>query len=109
MDAFTLGAVAVGLAMDALAVAVTIGLVTKERACRCAVRVGLHFGAFQAGMTLLGYLAASTVSGRLREAGGWIAASLLWLIGAHMLYEAFLGKHAARKAGPDGACEPPAE
>jgi putative Mn2+ efflux pump MntP len=88
VDAPTLILVAVGLAMDALAVAVGIGLCTKERALRAAVRVGFHFGVFQAGMTVLGWLAGSGVAGWVDDASHWIAAALLWLVGGHMLLEA---------------------
>jgi putative Mn2+ efflux pump MntP len=80
--------VAIGLAMDALAVAVGIGLCTKEHPLRAAVRVGLYFGIFQAGMTVCGWLVGSGVAGWVNDASSWIAAALLWLIGGHMLYEA---------------------
>ena len=92
MDAPTLILVAIGLAMDALAVAVGIGLCTKERALRAAVRVGFHFGVFQAGMTLLGWLAGSGVTGWVDDASHLVAAALLWLVGGHMLLEAILKK-----------------
>ncbi len=108
MDAPTLILVAVGLAMDALAVAVGIGLCTKERALRAAVRVGFHFGVFQAGMTLLGWLAGSGVTGWVDDASHLVAAALLWLVGGHMLLEALLRKPPpcpvdADPASPDDA------
>ena len=92
MDTTKLILVAIGLAMDALAVAIGIGLCTKERALRAAVRVGLYFGAFQAGMTVLGWLVGSGVAGWVNDASSWIAAALLWLIGGHMLFEAIRKK-----------------
>jgi putative Mn2+ efflux pump MntP len=92
VDATTLILVAVGLAMDALAVAVGIGLCTKERALRAAVRVGFHFGVFQAGMTLLGWLAGMGFTDWVNDASHWVAAGLLWLVGGHMLLEAVLRK-----------------
>ncbi len=94
MDAPTLILVAVGLAMDALAVAVGIGLCTKERALRAAARVGFHFGVFQAGMTVLGWLAGSGVTGWVNDASHFVAAALLWLVGGHMLLDAMLRKRA---------------
>jgi len=105
MDTPALILVAVGLAMDALAVAVGIGLCTKERALRVAARVGLHFGVFQANMTILGWLLGSGVAGWVNSASHWIAAALLWLVGGHMLVEAI-----TRKAGPRGgqSCHDPA-
>ncbi|MHC5054000.1 MAG: manganese efflux pump MntP [Planctomycetota bacterium] len=108
MDAPTLILVAVGLAMDALAVAVGIGLCTKERALRAAVRVGFHFGVFQAGMTVLGWLAGSGVAGWVDDASHWIAAALLWLVGGHMLLEALLRKPPPCPASTDPARPAPA-
>lgn len=103
MDTFSLLAVALALAMDASAVAVGIGLATRERALACAARVGLQFGLFQAGMTLAGYLAGSAVSGRLKDAGSWVAAALLWAVAAHMMFEAIFKKTAAPDAAEEGA------
>jgi len=113
VDALTLILVAVGLAMDALAVAVGIGLCTKDRALRAAVRVGFHFGVFQAGMTLLGWLAGSGVTGWVDDASHWVAAGLLWLVGGHMLLEAIIKKPppCADDAGAEdagAACPAPA-
>ena len=109
MDAPTLILVAVGLAMDALAVAVGIGLCTKERALRAAVRVGFHFGVFQAGMTVLGWLAGSGVSGWVDDASHWVAAGLLWLVGGHMLLEAVFKKTPQPGNGDPGpVCPDPA-
>jgi len=100
MDTPALILVALSLAMDALAVAVGIGLCTKERAIRVAARVGLHFGVFQANMTILGWLVGSGVAGWVNSVSHIIAAALLWLIGGHMLVEAISRKVAARGDQP---------
>jgi len=107
MDTPALILVALSLAMDALAVAVSIGLCTKERALRAAARVGLSFGFFQAGMTVLGCLAGSGVAGWVNDASHWIAAALLWLVGGHMLVEA-MSRNPAAECGPSppGAARP---
>jgi len=101
LDNLTLVIVAVSLAMDALAVAVAIGLCTKERAVRAAARVGLSFGFFQAGMTVLGWLVGSGVAGWVNDASQWVAAALLWLVGGHMLVEAMFRKRAAERGPSD--------
>lgn len=90
MDTLSLLAVAVGLAMDAFAAAVGVGLSSKGHAWRCAARVGVAFGLFQAGMTLAGWLAGSAVSGWASDAGRWIAAALLWAIAARMILAVML-------------------
>ncbi len=119
MDTPTLIAIAVALAMDASAVAIGIGLCTKEPAWKCAARVALHFGLFQAGMTLAGAAAGSAVSGWVHEASNWAAAGLLWLVAAHMLLQALRrasGKsllpprhqgHQERRTGGNGAKSAP--
>ena len=56
MDLLTLFTLAVGLSMDAFAVAVCKGLAMKQITVGKAVIVGLWFGGFQAGMPFLGYV-----------------------------------------------------
>ena len=50
---------AVGVSMDAFAVAVCKGLSIRHLSWRHAVLVGLYFGGFQAAMPLIGYLLGS--------------------------------------------------
>jgi putative Mn2+ efflux pump MntP len=92
LDAPTIAALALSLAADAFAAAVGIGLSTRDGAWRPAVRVGAHFGAFQAGMTLLGYAAGSAASPFAGRVGGYAAGGLLWLVAAHMAWEALHGR-----------------
>ena len=46
---------AVGLSMDAFAVAICAGLSMTKTSMKKALIVGLYFGIFQAGMPLIGY------------------------------------------------------
>jgi len=103
MDALALGGIALGLAMDAFAVSVGLGLCGSEAPARRACRIAAHFGAFQSGMTLAGYATGWAASGALHEASHWVAASILWLVGAHMLASTVFG----RREDPPGAaaCE----
>ncbi len=89
VEIFTLSGIAVGLAMDAFAVSIVSGSVFRELHIRHALRMAFFFGAFQAFMPLLGYLAGNTFSGHIGRYDHWIAFVLLLLIGGKMIYEAF--------------------
>ncbi len=58
MDGLELFAIAVGLSMDAFAVAVGKGLCLPRMYFRYALVTGLFFGGFQAVMPLVGYFSA---------------------------------------------------
>lgn len=81
--------IAVGLAMDALAVSVCKGLSSKKVRWQNAACAGLWFGIFQALMPLLGYFLGSTFKKWVEAFDHWIAFGLLLLIGANMIREAF--------------------
>ena len=78
MDIVTLFVLAVGLSMDALAVAICKGLALRKWKFRNAVIVGLWFG----------YILGSQFAGRIQKIDHWIAFVLLTLIGANMIREA---------------------
>ena len=79
---------AIGLAMDATAVAAARGMAASTLRLRHVLLVAGFFGGFQALMPLLGWL----IGARLEAwAGGWdywIAVTLLCGVGAKMLWEA---------------------
>ena len=81
--------IAVGLSMDAFAVAVCKGLAMPEMSWKNAGIVGLYFGGFQGLMPFLGYLLGSKFSGTIESYDHWIAFVLLALIGGNMIKEAF--------------------
>lgn len=74
--------IAVGLSMDAFAVAVCKGLAMPRMSWKGALIVGLYFGGFQAAMPLLGYFLGSKFSMAIRAYDHWVAFLLLVLIGA---------------------------
>ena len=76
---------AIALSMDAFAV--SIGLGAKKNIPGLALRAGLYFGAFQALMPLVGYLAGAEILGWIAAYARWVAFALLALIGAKMIYE----------------------
>jgi len=78
---------AVGLSMDAFAVAICIGLKMRKFMIAKALVVGLYFGLFQAGMPIIGYLFAIQLAGSVAALSPWIAFALLSFIGGKMLAE----------------------
>ena len=83
--------VAVGLAMDAFAVAVCKGLSIRALRPRHALLVGLWFGAFQALMPAAGYLLGSAFAGLIQSIDHWVAFVLLCIIGGNMVREGVKG------------------
>ena len=79
---------AVGVSMDAFAVAVCKGLSIRHLSWRHAVLVGLYFGGFQAAMPLIGYLLGSHFKDAIASFDHWIAFLLLAAIGFSMIREA---------------------
>ncbi len=92
MGAFELFLVAVGLSMDAFAVAVCKGLALKKVRPGQMALVGLWFGGFQTLMPLLGYFVGVQFADAIDAVDHWIAFGLLALIGGNMVREAFSKK-----------------
>jgi len=81
--------IAVGLSMDAFAVAISFGLGMRALHLRYALRIALFFGVFQALMPIIGYLAGLSIRNFVESFDHWIAFGLLSFIGSKMIYEAF--------------------
>ena len=79
---------AVGLSMDAMAVAICKGLSVPGLRLRHAIITGLYFGGFQALMPVLGWLLGRQFEALIKNVDHWIAFVLLALIGANMIREA---------------------
>ena len=79
--------IAVGLSMDAFAVAICKGLSVKKVTLKHGIIVGLYFGGFQAGMPLLGYLLGSSFAKYIEAFDHWVAFVLLGVIGFNMIRE----------------------
>ncbi len=80
--------IAVGLSMDAFAVAVCKGLAVKKAGLKQMCIAGLWFGGFQGLMPLIGYFLGTTFEDYITKFDHWIAFILLGLIGANMVKEA---------------------
>ncbi|MDR2548630.1 MAG: manganese efflux pump MntP family protein [Desulfobulbus sp.] len=101
MDAVSLVAVAVALAMDAFAVALAAGAVLHPLTFRPCFRLAFHFGLFQAIMPVIGWLAGLTVHAFVATWSHWIAFALLAYIGGRMVCEALKGEEeGAQPADP---------
>ncbi len=94
MSLLELFILAVGLSMDAMAVAICKGLSAPKLRFRHAVITGLYFGGFQAAMPVLGYFLARGFRAYIEQVDHWIAFVLLGLIGANMIKESFGGAEA---------------
>lgn len=91
---------AVGLSMDAFAVAICKGLALKKITWKHAAIVGLWFGGFQALMPLIGSFVGAQFADAIAAYDHWIAFGLLLLIGGNMIREALFEKE---EAAPDAA------
>lgn len=88
MDLSTTLLIAVALAVDAFAVAMATGAILPQVGFRHTFRLAWHFGLFQAGMNVLGWIAGLTVQGYIEKVDHWLAFGLLAFVGGHMIYEA---------------------
>lgn len=87
MGQLTILAIAVGLAMDAFSVAVATSVTLARLTPRHIFRFAFHFGLFQAGMPLLGWLAGRTVTQWVSAWDHWLAFGLLSLVGGKAIYD----------------------
>jgi putative Mn2+ efflux pump MntP len=89
MDVGSLVVLAVGLAMDAAAVAAARGLLLARIQLRHVLLIALFFGGFQALMPMLGYALGASVGKWIQAWDHWIVFLLLGGLGTRMLRGAF--------------------
>lgn len=89
MSLLVLMGTAMGLSMDAFAVAICKGVAIKKITIKECAIVGAWFGGFQALMPLIGYFLGVQFKDKIEAVGDWIAFILLALIGINMIREAF--------------------
>jgi putative Mn2+ efflux pump MntP len=92
MDLLTPAIIGIGLSMDCFAVSLAIGTTTKTRLVYAALIIAIFFGAFQAGMTFIGWLAGSSVIGFISAYDHWVAFLLLAVVGSKMCWEGICGE-----------------
>lgn len=100
MKILTILFIAVGLAMDAFAVSVVTGSLYQQCRVRHALRMALFFGAFQAVMPVVGYLAGLSLRAQIEAFDHWVAFALLGFVGGKMIYESFQIEAAERNRNP---------
>ncbi|ROP65302.1 manganese efflux pump MntP family protein [Curtobacterium sp. PhB115] len=91
MSFWALFLIALGVSADAFAVALGKGLHMKRFNVRHALVIAIAFGAFQAGMPLIGWLLGTTFAQYIADVDHWVAFGLLALVGGKMLWEALRG------------------
>ncbi|WP_449240852.1 manganese efflux pump MntP [Desulfoscipio gibsoniae] len=96
--------IAIGLSMDAFAVAVCFGLTMPKATIKKSLIIGLYFGFFQAIMPLIGYMLATRFADKITTFDHWIAFALLCFIGGKMLAGSFKKEGCADRECPAATC-----
>lgn len=87
MDIITVLLIAVGLAMDALAVSIAKGMAISRNRRKAALTLGVFFGGFQMLMPAIGWFVGATFEEIIAGVDHWIAFGLLTFIGLKMIYD----------------------
>lgn len=87
MDVFTAVLIAIGLAMDALAVSIAKGIVIDRYRRRSALLLASFFGGFQMLMPVIGWLVGLGFETIIMGVDHWVAFGLLAFIGLKMIYD----------------------
>ncbi|MDR0759945.1 MAG: manganese efflux pump, partial [Treponema sp.] len=97
MSLFEIVLIAIGLAMDAFAVSITLGLSTKKPKLGEIMIPGVYFGFFQSLMPAIGYFAGIFFVSKFEDLDHWIAFVLLGCIGGKMIKDSFSKKDGEEK------------
>jgi putative Mn2+ efflux pump MntP len=89
VDFFSILLIALGLAMDAFAVALCTGATGRRIWFRPGFRLSFHFGLFQFMMPIIGWTAGMTFVRFIEGYDHWIAFGLLAYVGGKMVKESF--------------------
>lgn len=84
--------IAVGLSMDAFAVAICQGLASRRFKVKSALAIAFAFGLFQALMPMLGWALGTQFADYITAYDHWVAFVLLAIIGGKMIYDALIEK-----------------
>lgn len=99
MSIVTVGLLALGLSMDALAVAIAAAVALEKLSPRHVFRLAFHFGLFQALMPIIGWLAGMQLEQFIVNWDHWVAFGLLAFIGAKAIRTALAGGDEAAARG----------
>ncbi len=100
MDVISLLLIALALAMDAMAVSITSGVVVARPSGRQILMQAVFFGGFQFIMPVIGWLLVGSFSQYVKAVDHWIAFGLLAFIGIRMIIGAVKGEDGAPKSDP---------
>ncbi len=92
--------ISLGLAMDAFAVSIAVGLGLARVTPRHTFRVAFHFGLFQFLMPVIGWALGRQLSLYFSRYNHWVALALLSFIGCKMLWEAGARHESSAKGDP---------
>lgn len=92
MNILEIWLLAIGLAMDCLAVSIASGIILKKVQWKPIITIALSFGSFQAIMPLIGWTGASYFIHLIENVDHWIAFGLLCFLGVNMIRESFCKK-----------------
>ena len=87
MGLLTVCFIAVGLSMDAFAVAIASGAAIKDLKPAQALKIAAFFGGFQCLMPVIGWSAGLGMKGLFSGFDHWVAFGLLAFVGGKMLWE----------------------
>lgn len=85
MDYFSICLIAVGLAMDAFAVSVSDGALSKSVKISYALKLSFFFGFFQLIMPVTGWLFGKAGENFIKDVDHWVAFGILSVIGFKMI------------------------
>lgn len=92
MQLFEIILLAIGLSMDSLAVSIAGGAVIRDLKIRNILKISIVLGIFQAGMTVIGYIAGKGFEKYICAFDHWIAFILLLYLGSKMICEGLKNK-----------------
>jgi putative Mn2+ efflux pump MntP len=84
--------IALGLSADSFAISVSSGIILKKVTNNQAFKIAGFLAIFQAIMPVIGWFAGNSLKNLISDYDHWVAFSLLFLIGAKMIYENFSSK-----------------
>lgn len=87
LDFISVAAIGVALAMDAVAVSVSCGSISKNSKWKYAIITAFTFGFFQFFMPILGWSVGKVGKNFVEEFDHWIAFGILSFLGIKMIYE----------------------
>ncbi len=97
MEFLSIFLIALGLAADCFAVALSGSISMRTLSFPQVLRASLSFGIFQGLMPVLGWLAGRTIIELVADYDHWVAFILLVLVGSRMIWESFRSRDDRRE------------